>query len=181
MRWNRATFWARGVVFTLALAATATSVQATVNAATPVAASNKTNPGHRYSAAWQITRARFQNAQSATQTESFREHWQLVRRRSGGHMLVSPRAKIMVEVQAEQNISNAVVGPTVLHVAMTDTDFARLIGVDMPILTQVDPTPAKAPVRLVHLSLQNGEVQGKDVVLYASDDEHLAVHLDKVN
>lgn len=131
----------------------------------------------KFSASWQIMRAKFQTAQAATQTESFSETWVLRQTSRGELLLISPRAQVTVRLT---KVAHDPAVPESLQVELSDLDFARLIGVEMPLTMPLEPlNQAGAETRRIHLALQSGGVFGKDVVLYASDDEHLAVHLDR--
>ncbi len=182
MQYKTAAAWAPGILFALGAWCCIDVAQATVlqdlSAEPELGAKSSLErhaPGKSFAASWQITRARFQNAQSATQTESFQETWLLTRRGDDDFMLVSPRAKIPVRLRTAQSIGS--VPSKAWQVLISDADFARLIGVAMP--AGAGGELAKPGKRMIRLSLENGEVQGNDVVLYASDDEHLAVHLER--
>ncbi len=118
---------------------------------------------------WQMTRSRFEGSAASTQTESYREIWTWEMGPAGEGRLRSVRANVPVynsgTVRAADNLPQALV--------LTESDFARLVGVVAPGFTE-----RPGETRLVTLVLSRGPRSGIDLSINVTDDEQFAIHFE---
>lgn len=120
---------------------------------------------------WQTTRSRFLSSGASTQTESYREVWQIEPRDEKSAYLVSPRAKAVIYGMDASSDSKL----TPSAVVISERDLARLIGITPPSSDSDDSVDGQNLFRLVLSSSPKG---GEVMTLKTSDDEQYTVQFE---
>ena len=125
---------------------------------------------------WQMTRARFAGSETNTQTESYRETWELEISQNGEATLQSRRGRVGVyrvgAVRALEGEPEAVV--------LSEPDFVKLLGlkpVSTDELVYSGASTKNSNNKLITISLfHEGNKNSSDLMIKLSDDEHVNLH-----
>lgn len=124
---------------------------------------------------WQMTHTHITGPTTPSLTESFREMWHLEVAPSGLLLLASPRAQVRAYPIGNGESHELV--PR--RVAVTEWDFARLVGVQPLAFYEPDEAEAMGMFsKPVFLYLGGAIRGGTDVDLMWSDDDNYSVHLE---
>src|SRR5690606_27180751 len=117
---------------------------------------------------WQLTKTRLMGPGATTLTESFKETWTLEMRPAGVLYLKSPRATVPAYASGSDTSS-----PVPEAVVVSETDFARLVGVPTDSAPETEDLEQGAAVaRPVTINLNR--TRNAEITMSWSEDEHYA-------